>query len=1030
MFLAISICVLLLVNGNESASLKNIKDRLDVQIGCVKCHNIDKNKINVHLVPHSHDDVGWLKTVDQYYYGMKTDIQQAGVQYIITSVVEALMENSDRRYIQVETAFFWKWWKSQTDDMREKFKYLVDNGQIEMVNGAWSMNDEACANYQSTIDQFTWGLRIINDTLGTCGIPRVGWQIDPFGHSREQASLFAQLGFDGVFFARLDHEDKSQRELNATLDFAWQGSANLDNSVIFGGIFPTPLYFPPSGYCWDYGCTEDPVMDNKESSDYNVDKLVSTFILIMKLYANYFPTKNIFIPMGGDFHYEAAEMNYINMDRFIKAFRDNEEINLIYSTPSCYIRAVNDAQPKLKLKTDDFFPYSNDLHSFWTGYFTSRPNSKRFERIGHNILQVTKQLMALNGLNGASYEDNAKSLQNLREIMGIMQHHDAITGTEKQHVANDYVRLLTKAIKVAEKPLGKVVGELLKKSQELKTTLTLSSCLLSNISICDITQKSEKFLVTVYNPLSWPVTHYIRLPVNSTSFNIQGPNGTEEYDVIAPIAYFHTKLDKLQSSHELVFAAKDVPPMGIKLYYVTKKNENVQEPYKAVTDKLFFGDNETNFQIDKETNLLKYVTMNGITLNITQNFYYYYSETGEHDKTNISSGAYLFRPTNTTPESLDNTVTKVAVVRGKLVEEFHQQWNDEKINVSQIIRLHKKERYIEFDWLVGGINIDIDEMGKEVITKYTVTSTFENKGTFYTDSNGREMIKRTLNSRPDYKYNSSYEPVASNYYPVTSKIVIKNKKVELAILTDRSQGGSSLNDGEIELMLHRRIVHDDSKGVGESLNETEFGSGIYVRGSHYLIFGSATKLNPDGKSTAAQERILSHKKLNQPWVGVGNISSVNVTALQQKLNFNYSALNEALPENINILTFEPWANQSYLLRLEHILEKDEDPSLSNATSVDISKLFNTHDIVEITETTLGANQLLDDYQARTKYTWNITGEKMDVVPDEADPTPLSVSLTPMKIRTFVVKLGIASFGNSIKPVPIISLFVIWGYLLF
>lgn len=58
-------------------------------------------------------------------------------------------------------------------------------------------------------------------------------------------------------------------------------------------------------------------------------------------------------------------------------------------------------------------------------------------------------------MNGKNLES---SLNDLREVMGIMQHHDAITGTEKQAVANDYARMLTKAIEKAEEPIGVIVG--------------------------------------------------------------------------------------------------------------------------------------------------------------------------------------------------------------------------------------------------------------------------------------------------------------------------------------------------------------------------------------------------------------------------------------------------------------------------------------------------------------------------------------------------------------------------------------------
>lgn len=46
--------------------------------------------ITVHLIPHSHDDVGWLKTVDNYFYGGDMRTQFAGVQYTIDTVVSEL----------------------------------------------------------------------------------------------------------------------------------------------------------------------------------------------------------------------------------------------------------------------------------------------------------------------------------------------------------------------------------------------------------------------------------------------------------------------------------------------------------------------------------------------------------------------------------------------------------------------------------------------------------------------------------------------------------------------------------------------------------------------------------------------------------------------------------------------------------------------------------------------------------------------------------------------------------------------------
>ena len=97
------------------------------------------------------------------------------------------------------------WFYAQTENRKDKVRSLVKSGQLEMANAGWSMHDEACPTYEDMINNHMIGHDFVLKEFGVK--PRIGWQIDPFGHSNTNARLFAEMGFDAWFFGRMDEMD-------------------------------------------------------------------------------------------------------------------------------------------------------------------------------------------------------------------------------------------------------------------------------------------------------------------------------------------------------------------------------------------------------------------------------------------------------------------------------------------------------------------------------------------------------------------------------------------------------------------------------------------------------------------------------------------------------------------------------------------------------------------------------------------------------------------------------------------------------
>ncbi|KAJ9703749.1 hypothetical protein PVL29_005157 [Vitis rotundifolia] len=380
----------------------------------------------------------------------------------------------------------------------------------------------------------------------------------------------------------------------------------------------------------------------------------------------------------------------------------------------------------------------------------------------------------------------------------------------------------------------------------------------------------------------------------------------------------------------------------------------------------------------------------GVDLPIQQSYLWYGSSDGGLDSQ--PSSAYIFRPNGAPPTVVSRSVP-LKVMRGPLVDEVHQQFSPW---IYQVTRLYKDKDHAEVEFTIGPIPVD-DSVGKEVITR--MTANMVTNKVFYTDSSGRDFLKRVRDYREDWSL-SVNQPEAGNYYPINLGIFTKDKKSEFSVLVDRATGGSSIKDGQVELMLHRRMIFYDSGGLGEALDEItcveNTCEGLTVRGNYYM----SINLLGDG----AQWRRTTGQEIYSPLLLAFTHEKLETWTASYLTKGTVMEPNYSLPLNVAVITLQELDDGSILLRLAHLYEAGEDAKYSTLAKVELQKMFRGKKIKEIKETNLSTNQEKSEMKSLK---WKVEGDNGDETAPlrggPVDNSTLVVELGPMEIRTFLLE---------------------------
>lgn len=236
---------------------------------------------------------------------------------------------------------------------------------------------------------------------------------------------------------------------------------------------------------------------------------------------------------------------------------------------------------------------------------------------------------------------------------------DWFIGTEKQHVASDYSRILNQAMSACSANTKSALNQFVTGKSPPQVSpghskfapnpwdFNFESCLNLNVSICDVSENSDQFVVTVYNPLAHATYQYVRVPVGGSKYEVRDYRNIEVPSQLVQVASSVKALHYRQSTanNEIVFQATEVPALGYKSYFISRiLNEVHPKVVQIVTrqkrkpDPVVIGNDFLNITFDVN-GLLSEITVAGVTSKLSQNFVYYKGATGNNEVfDNRSSG--------------------------------------------------------------------------------------------------------------------------------------------------------------------------------------------------------------------------------------------------------------------------------------------------------------------------------------------------------------------------------------------------------